>query len=58
MSTPSSPLCIQSIFTGQINENSLSIPLEIRLENRIVETLSLLDSEPEANSLTRIMPKL
>ena len=44
MSTPSPPLCIQSVFAGQINRNSLSIPLKIRLENRTVETLSLLDS--------------
>ena len=42
---PLSLLCIQSIFAGQINKNSLSIPLKIRLENETVETLSLLDSE-------------
>ena len=44
MSTPLSLLCIQSIFAGQINKNSLSIPLKIRLENKTIETLSLLDS--------------
>ena len=44
MSTPSSLFCIQSIFAGQINKNSLSIPLKIRLENKTVETLSLLNS--------------
>ena len=44
MSTPSTLLCIQSIFAGQINKNSLSIPVQIRFENKIVETLSLLDS--------------
>ena len=43
-STPLSLLCIQSIFAGQINENSLSIPVKIRLENKNIETLSLLDS--------------
>ena len=44
MSTPSTLLCIQLIFAGQINKNSLSIPMQIELENEIVETLSLLDS--------------
>ena len=44
MSTPLLLLCIQSIFTGQINKISLSIPLKIRLENETVETPSLLDS--------------
>ena len=44
MSNPSSPLCIQSVFAGQINKNSLSIPLKIRLKNKTIKTLSLLDS--------------
>ena len=44
MSVPSTLLCIQSVFAGQINENSLSIPMQIELENKIVEALSLLDS--------------
>ena len=44
MSNPSSLLCIQLVFAGQINKNSLSIPLKIRLENKTIETLSLLDS--------------
>ena len=43
MSTPS-PLYIQSVFAGTINKNSLSIHLKISLKDRIVETLSLLDS--------------
>ena len=44
MSFPSTPLCIQSVFAGQINKNSLSIPVKIEFEDKIIETLSLLDS--------------
>ena len=44
MSTPSTLLCIQSIFASKINKNSLSIPMQIKFENEIIETLSLLDS--------------
>ena len=44
MSVPSTPLCIQSVFAGQINKNSLSIPVKIEFEDKIIETLSLLDS--------------
>ena len=44
MSVPSTPLCIQSVFAGQINRNLLSIPVKIEFENKNVETLSLLDS--------------
>ena len=39
MSVPSIPLCIQSVFAGQINKNSLSIPVKIEIENKSVETL-------------------
>ena len=42
MSTPLSPICIQTMFSGSINENSLSIPLKIETET--VETHALLDS--------------
>ena len=44
MSTPLSPICIQSVFSGSINKNSLSIPLKIKTEIETVETHALLDS--------------
>ena len=44
MSVPLTPLCIQSVFAGQINKNSLSIPVKTEFEDKIIETLSLLDS--------------
>ena len=43
-STPLSTICIQTIFSGEINENSLTIPLKIKTEEEIVETNALLDS--------------
>ena len=44
MSTPLFTICIQTIFSGLINKNSLSIPLKIKTEAEIVETQALLDS--------------
>ena len=44
MSTPLSPICIQTMFSGSINKNSLSIPLKIKTEEETVETNALLDS--------------
>ena len=44
MSTPLSTICIQTLFSGTINKNSLSIPLKIKTESEIVETQALLDS--------------
>ena len=43
MSTPLS-ICIQSLFSGKINKNSLSIPLKVKTESETVETNALLDS--------------
>ena len=43
-STPLSTICIQTIFSGTINKNSLSIPLKIKTESKIVENQALLDS--------------
>ena len=45
MSTPLPPICIQTMFSGSINKNSLSIPLKIKTETETVETHALLDSE-------------
>ena len=44
MSTPLSPICIQTMFSGLINKNSLTIPLKIKTEEETVETHALLDS--------------
>ena len=44
MSTPLSPICIQTMFSGLINKNSLSIPLKIKTEEETIETHALLDS--------------
>ena len=44
MFTPLPPICIQTMFSGSINENSLSIPLKIKTETETVETHALLDS--------------
>ena len=44
MSTPLSTICIQTLFSGTINKNSLSIPLKIKTESETVETNALLDS--------------
>ena len=43
-STPLSPICIQTIFSGSINKNSLTIPLKIRTEKETIEANALLDS--------------
>ena len=44
-STPlSPPICIQTMFSGAINKNSLTIPLKIKTEEETVETNALLDS--------------
>ena len=46
MSTPLPPICIQTMFSGSINKNSLSIPLKIKTETETetVETHASLDS--------------
>ena len=44
MSNPLSTICIQTLFSGTINKNSLSIPLKIKSESETVETQALLDS--------------
>ena len=44
MSTPLPTICIQTLFSEMINKNSLSIPLKIKTETKIVEILALLDS--------------
>ena len=45
MSTPlSPPICIQTMFSGSINKNSLTLPLKIKTEEETVETNALLDS--------------
>ena len=44
MSTPLSTICIQTLFSGIINKNSLSIPLKIKTESETVETNALIDS--------------
>ena len=43
-STPLLTICIQTLFSGTINENSLSIPLKIKTGSEIVENQALLDS--------------
>ena len=44
MSTLLPTICIQTLFSGMINKNPLSIPLKIKTETKIIETLALLDS--------------
>ena len=44
MSIPLPPICIQTMFSGLINKNSLSIPLKIKTETETIETHALLDS--------------
>ena len=44
MSTPLPPICIQTMFSGSINKNSLSIPLKIKTETETIEINALLDS--------------
>ena len=44
MSTPISPICIQTMFSGAINKNYLTIPLKIKAEKETIETHALLDS--------------
>ena len=44
MSTPLSTICIQTLFSGALNKNSLSIPLKIKTGSEIVENQALLDS--------------
>ena len=44
MSTPLPPICIQTMFSGSINKNSLSIPLKIKTKTETIETHALLDS--------------
>ena len=44
MSTPLSTICIQTLFSGALNRNSLSIPLKIETGSEIVENQALLDS--------------
>ena len=41
---PLSPICIQTIFSGTINKNSLTIPLKIKTKKETIETNALLDS--------------
>ena len=43
-STPLSTICIQTLFSGMINKNSLSIPLKIKTGSEIIENQALLDS--------------
>ena len=43
-SSPLSPICIQTMFSGSINKNSLSIPLKIKTEEETIEMHALLDS--------------
>ena len=43
-STPLSTICIQTLFSGALNKNSLSIPLKIKTGSEIVENQALLDS--------------
>ena len=58
MSTPLSPIRIQTMFSGLINKNSLSIPLKIKTETETVETQALLDSGAEGKFIDQNYAKI